>query len=913
MTERSQRDPFTPLDPQRAAGPVEDTSAAAGDMPSPDEGEDINPGIEAAREAMFGVFDPDEAEMMAALEESQAAASMASPLLSSPANKRQGGEKGGHEPAQLTLQPYPEGDPPLHYFRHRAYGEPTQVWIYRNAKGAPIAVAARYETTKADGSPSKVVLPWSYGRLVFSDHTGRHDGSGWHCKAPPLPRPLYGLDRLAARPAASVLVTEGEKTADAAATLFPDWVAISWQGGAQAVSKADWSLLRDRVVAIWPDADDPGRNAAAAVMKAAQAAGASQATMVSVPFDWPKGWDVADFGDPDRPQPATLTRDALHAMLTMTPSAADRMTPEEALRADVARVAAMPSEEYEIARRDIARSRGMRVTKLDELRKAAKQAIAPQTVAPGVKEAAPDSGGLIPFWIDEANLPETAARLAAVLPELRFLFDRGHPIRLTRDRAQDSFVIEPLTRESVVNVAHRLVQPYKLVRRGDQTEPQNITLPERVAALYLNERENWNLPPLDGITSAPLLHADGTVRVAEGYDSHTRLWCERAPKVVLPNHPSRDEAAAALLRLRNHFRTFAFADADRVAVTDAPEPVVDTRQPPGADESAFLVALLTAVCRPCLSLAPGLLIRAPQFSGAGTGKGLLVRALCAIAYGSRPVALAAGSTAEEFEKCIGTALMAAGSTVFIDNVNAKDLKSDTLASAITERPAAVRVLGFSKLVQLNPSAFVLVTGNGVVLSEDMARRFLMVELDAGVENPEARSFRSDFVAETMTARQTLLQDVLIIWRWGRQQSEALPMGLAMGSFPDWARWCRDPLLALGCQDPARRVAEAKARDPRRQAVAEMFMAWAAAHGEQPVTIADLHQSVWEAIGPQATTRQYVTPKVKSLVGTRAAGFQLQRYPSDGRWSADHYILHRTDPDSAASPEQDTSGEWSEAL
>ena len=56
-------------------------------------------------------------------------------------------------------------------------------------------------------------------------------------------------------------------------------------------------------------------------------------------------------------------------------------------------------------------------------------------------------------------------------------------------------------------------------------------------------------------------------------------------------------------------------------------------QPPGLDESGFLLALLTAACRPSLWLAPGFLFTAPDVSGAGSGKGLLVRAICAIAYG----------------------------------------------------------------------------------------------------------------------------------------------------------------------------------------------------------------------------------------------------------------------------------------
>jgi DNA primase len=91
-----------------------------------------------------------------------------------------------------------------------------------------------------------------------------------------------------------VLVTEGEKAADAAAALFPDVVAITWPGGAMAVGKADWSPLRGRRVTIWPDADDAGRRAATEVAKACREAGAASVAVVAVPPDWPEGWDVAD-------------------------------------------------------------------------------------------------------------------------------------------------------------------------------------------------------------------------------------------------------------------------------------------------------------------------------------------------------------------------------------------------------------------------------------------------------------------------------------------------------------------------------------------------------------------------------------------------------------------------------------------
>lgn len=56
-----------------------------------------------------------------------------------------------------------------------------------------------------------------------------------------------------------MVIVEGEKARAAAEMLLPDAVVICWQGGAQAVSKADWRALSGRAVILWPDADDPGK------------------------------------------------------------------------------------------------------------------------------------------------------------------------------------------------------------------------------------------------------------------------------------------------------------------------------------------------------------------------------------------------------------------------------------------------------------------------------------------------------------------------------------------------------------------------------------------------------------------------------------------------------------------------------
>ncbi len=216
-----------------------------------------------------------------------------------------GGDAGDDD--DLTMLPCADAVPPASFFRYGDLPEPSGVWVYRAADGAPVAVAARYDGTAADGTPAKDVRPWTFGRRIWTDRKGKaQDRTGWHPKAPPTPRPLYGLDGLAARPAAPVLVTEGEKAADAASAIFPDLVCITSQGGSKAPDKSDWTPLQGRCVTIWPDQDEPGAVYAAKVADLAKLAGAMSVRTVEVPTDWPKGWDLAD-ALPDGVVPGRLT------------------------------------------------------------------------------------------------------------------------------------------------------------------------------------------------------------------------------------------------------------------------------------------------------------------------------------------------------------------------------------------------------------------------------------------------------------------------------------------------------------------------------------------------------------------------------------------------------------------------------
>lgn len=176
----------------------------------------------------------------------------------------------------------------------RTLGEPTGVWIYRTAESNVLGYVCRYDTPEG-----KQIRCWSWG-----NHSDA-EPARWECRHFAAPRPLYGLDRLAARPTAQVLIVEGERTADAAQRLFPGMVAITWAGGAQAHKLADWSVLAGRKVVLCPDNDAAGRQAMSRLAVMLWEAGVIEIKgidtgtyddngMLKTLTEAPESWDLAD-------------------------------------------------------------------------------------------------------------------------------------------------------------------------------------------------------------------------------------------------------------------------------------------------------------------------------------------------------------------------------------------------------------------------------------------------------------------------------------------------------------------------------------------------------------------------------------------------------------------------------------------
>ncbi len=194
-----------------------------------------------------------------------------------------------------VLQPVPEDAPPPPG-RHPKLGAPARCWEYRAADARLLGVVCRFDT----GAGKEI------RSLVFAEH--KKFSRQWRWLGLPKPRPLYGLDRLAAFPGAPVILCEGEKAADAAGALFPDHVAMTSPGGSKAAAAADWAPLAGCKVTIWPDADEAGQGYATAVAKLlAPLSPPAAVAIVNPPSVWPRA------GMPPMPRPRDRPRSGRRA------------------------------------------------------------------------------------------------------------------------------------------------------------------------------------------------------------------------------------------------------------------------------------------------------------------------------------------------------------------------------------------------------------------------------------------------------------------------------------------------------------------------------------------------------------------------------------------------------------------------
>lgn len=181
-------------------------------------------------------------------------------------------EKPKQIPAEIN-SPYPTMV--AEYKEHNWKGVPSKSWVYRNSKGQPVGIIARYQPTS-----KKEILPWV------------HTDIGWIKGAMDKPRPLYNLPEILASKS-PILIVEGEKAAEAAQELFKNsYTVTTWAGGAEAIKHTDFAPIYGKAVVIWPDADVPGIKCAEYICNLLTPH--TNDLKLVTPKGKHEGWDVAD-------------------------------------------------------------------------------------------------------------------------------------------------------------------------------------------------------------------------------------------------------------------------------------------------------------------------------------------------------------------------------------------------------------------------------------------------------------------------------------------------------------------------------------------------------------------------------------------------------------------------------------------
>lgn len=175
----------------------------------------------------------------------------------------------------------------------------TARWVIRDPEGAYVV-----EHVRADAPDGRKKFSWKRGE-TWNLRCPRHQSVATVGGCPDClgvdDIPLYRIEEIAVSPADPVLVTEGEKAADALARR--GYVAVGTTTGADEKGKrpGDRALraLAGRKVILWPDNDDVGRAHMKAIGDALVAQGITDDVRVLTWPEAPRKGDAADFDRSD--------------------------------------------------------------------------------------------------------------------------------------------------------------------------------------------------------------------------------------------------------------------------------------------------------------------------------------------------------------------------------------------------------------------------------------------------------------------------------------------------------------------------------------------------------------------------------------------------------------------------------------
>jgi hypothetical protein len=431
--------------------------------------------------------------------------------------------------------------------------------------------------------------------------------------------------------------------------------------------------------------------------------------------------------------------------------------------------------------------------------------------------------------------------------EPKQLFRFGAQIAWTHANQEDDVSIHPMTLDDLRWVHHRVIAWGVTAQNGSWSEkpPPDPVLRDMVA------EPHKPLPPLDCVASVPVFGGGGTLRLHSGYHaaSKTFVWLGRLIVPFVPMRPTaRDITVARQLLEVELLGDFPFED--------------------DASRAHAIAMIVQPFCRPMIrGFTPLYVIDKPT---PGTGAGLLTDIHAAIVSGHEPARITLGTLNDNNAMKLYGALSRGPQILILDNL-ASRLDSRDLATALTCQEYGDRTIGTSKVTPVPVRNVWIATGNSVTMSSEIARRSVLIRMDANLEHPEDRKvFRhDDLLGWTREHRGRLVWAALtLIAAW---VAEGRPPGSEpKGSYESWAKTIGGILAVAGIPGfltnthKLREAGDAEARTWERFAEG-----WWDKFGERPVTAADLREFADELLADVHASKN-TDRAVETIWGTMVA-------------------------------------------
>ncbi|GAA0763929.1 hypothetical protein GCM10010203_34150 [Actinomadura yumaensis] len=338
--------------------------------------------------------------------------------------------------------------------------------------------------------------------------------------------------------------------------------------------------------------------------------------------------------------------------------------------------------------------------------------------------------------------------------------------------------------------------------------------PQSIVKALLFGQDRDHLKPLNGIARQPYFGDDGALIARPGYDPGTGVYGVFDPSDYRGlENASREDAEHAISYLNHLLDEFEFE-------TDA-------------DRSAALSAIITAVVRPSLSVAPAFNITATT---SGSGKSYLADVITLFAGPDEPYRVSYPSGADEAGKLIVTVLNEKPAAVVFDDMQTNWKPFGAINRMLTSPTTTERMLGTNRSATVPTRALFLGTGNNIEPERDLRRRVVTIRLAPRHETPALRSFHGDPVADMRNHRAMAVACVLTVISAFRAAGEPMAAVRPIGTYDEWSRLCRQPLIWMGLADPAQSLIDQVSHDPDRQALAALLDVWFDLFGSKSVTV-----------------------------------------------------------------------------